>query len=226
MKIAVSASDPELSGPVDPRFGRCAYFLFVDSETMQFKAAENPNVTSSSGAGIQSAQLVVKKGANVLLTGSCGPNAFQTLQAAGVEVVVGVTGTVQDAVQQFTSGKLQHTDQPNVSSHSGMKMGGGLSMGSGFGSGRGMGGGMGRRLGGGMGRGMGGDPSFQEPGMPPPTPDIPLSPPGEELPYLKQQAELLRQQMETITKKIDEIEKKSNDIERTEGIKDESSKNK
>ena len=201
MKIAVSASDPELSSPVDPRFGRCAYFLFVDSETMQFEAAENPNVASSSGAGIQSAQLVAKKGANVLLTGSCGPNAFQTLQAAGVEVVVGVTGTVQDAVQQFKSGKLQHTAQPNVSSHSGMKMGGGLSMGSGFGSGRGMGRG--------MDRGMGGGPSFQVPGMPPPTPDILLSPPGEELPYLKQQAELLRQQMEVITKKIDEIEKKS-----------------
>ena len=222
MKIAVSATDPELSSQVDPRFGRCAYFLFVDSETMQFEAAENPNVISSSGAGIQSAQLVAKKGANVLLTGSCGPNAFQTLQSAGVKVIVGVTGTVKDAVQQFTSGKLQHTDQPNVSSHSGMKMGGGLSMGSGFGSGRGMG----RGMGGGMGRRMGSGPSFQAPGMPPLTPDIPLSHPEEELPYLKQQAELLRQQMETITKKIDEIEKKSNDIELTQGIKDESSKNK
>jgi predicted Fe-Mo cluster-binding NifX family protein len=205
MKIAVSATDPELSSQVDPRFGRCAYFIFVDSETMQFEAAENPNVISSSGAGIQSAQLVAKKGANVLLTGSCGPNAFQTLQSAGVKVIVGVTGTVQDAVQQFTSGKLQHTDQPNVSYHSGIKMGDGLSMSSGFGSGRGMG----RGMGGGMGRRMGGSPSFQVTGMPPSTSDIPLSPPGEELPSLKLQVEQLRQQIEVITKKIDEIEKKS-----------------
>ena len=106
MKIAVSASSPELSSPVDPRFGRCAYFIFVDSETLQFEAVENPNVTFSSGAGIQSAQLVASKGTNVLLTGSCGPNAFQTLHTAGVKVVVGTIGTVQDAVQQYKSGKL------------------------------------------------------------------------------------------------------------------------
>jgi len=71
MKIAVTASTPELSSPVDPRFGRCAYFLFVDSETMQLEALENTNVAAASGAGIQSAQFVANQGANVLLTGSC-----------------------------------------------------------------------------------------------------------------------------------------------------------
>ena len=206
MKIAVSASGPELSGPVDPRFGRCTFFLFIDPETMQYEAIENPNITSSSGAGIQSAQLVSERGANVLLTGSCGPNAFQTLQAAGVKVVVGVMGTIQDAVQQFKSGKLQPTTQPNVSSHSGMQMGGGSYLGPGLGMGRGMG----RGMGGGMGRGMGYRPSFQVSGMPPPTPNIPLSSPEEELQHLKKQAELLRQQMENITKKIADIEKKAN----------------
>ena len=107
MKVAVSASTSDLSSQIDPRFGRCPYFLFVDPETMQFEAVENPNIASSSGAGIQSAQFVANKGANVLLTGSCGPNAFQTLNAAGVEVIVGVTGTVQEAIQQYKSGKLR-----------------------------------------------------------------------------------------------------------------------
>jgi predicted Fe-Mo cluster-binding NifX family protein len=204
MKIAVSASGPELSDPVDPRFGRCAYFLFVDSETMQFEALENPNITFSSGAGIQSAQLVTSKGANVLLTGSCGPNAFQTLQAAGVEVVVGTTGSVQDAVQHFKSGKLHPTAQPNVYSHFGMQMGSGGYMGPGFGMGRGMG----RGMGGGMGRGMRYSSSFQAPGMPPSTSNIPLSSPEQELQHLKHEAEFLRQQMEIIAKKIEDIEKK------------------
>ncbi|MFC2165438.1 NifB/NifX family molybdenum-iron cluster-binding protein [Acidobacteriota bacterium] len=208
MKIAVSASGPELSGPVDPRFGRCSHFLFVDSETMQSEAIENPNVAFSSGAGIQSAQIIAKKGATVLLTGSCGPNAFQTLQTAGVKVVVGVTGTIQAAIQQFKAGQLQSTTQPNVSAHSGMQAGGGVPMGPGLGMGRGMG----RGMGGGMGRVMGYRPSFQVPGMPSPTPNIPLSSPGEELQHLKQQAESLRQQMENITKKIEDIEKKATDI--------------
>jgi predicted Fe-Mo cluster-binding NifX family protein len=229
MKIVVSASTPDLSSPVDPRFGRCPYFLFVDPETMQFEAVENPNIASSSGAGIQSAQFVANKEANVLLTGSCGPNAFQTLNAAGVEVIVGVMGTVQEAVQQYKSGKLQATAQPNVPSHFGMGMGGrspiGPGSGMGGGMGRGMGGGMGRGMGGGMGRGMGGgmgrgmgrgtvpgmgyDPTFQTPGMPPSSPSMPPLSPEEELQYLKQQAELLRQQMERITKRIEEIDKKS-----------------
>jgi predicted Fe-Mo cluster-binding NifX family protein len=221
MKIVVSASTPDLSSPVDPRFGRCPYFLFVDPETMQFEAVENPNIASSSGAGIQSAQFVANKEANVLLTGSCGPNAFQTLNAAGVEVIVGVMGTVQEAVQQYKSGKLQATAQPNVPSHFGMGMGGrspiGPGSGMGGGMGRGMGGGMGRGMGGGMGRGMGRgtvpgmgyDPTFQTPGMPPSSPSMPPLSPEEELQYLKQQAELLRQQMERITKRIEDIDKKS-----------------
>ncbi|MCK4556190.1 MAG: DUF5320 family protein [Candidatus Aminicenantes bacterium] len=196
MKIVVSASNPELSSPVDPRFGRCAYFLFVDSETMKFEAVENPNISSTSGAGIQSAQFVSNKEANVLLTGSCGPNAFQTLQAAGVEVIVGVTGTVQEAVQQYKSGQLQATAQPNVPAHSGMGMGGSPPIGPGSG------------MGGGMGRGMGYNPAFQTPGMPPSSPSMPQLSPEEELQYLKQQAEYLRQQTENISKRITELEKK------------------
>ena len=212
MKIVVSASNPELSSPVDPRFGRCAYFLFVDSETMKFEAVENPNISSTSGAGIQSAQFVSNKGANVLLTGSCGPNAFQTLQAAGVEVIVGVTGTVQEAVQRYKSGQLQAAAQPNVPAHSGMGMGGsppiGPGSGMGGGMGRGMGGGMGRGMGGGMGRGMGYNPAFQTSGMPPSSPSMSQLSPEEELQYLKQQAEYLRQQTENISKRITELEKK------------------
>lgn len=214
MKIIVSASSPELSSLVDPRFGRCTYFLFVDSENMQFEAIENPNITSSSGAGIQSAQLVADKGANVLLTGSCGPNAFQTLKTAGVEVIVGVTGTVQEAIQQYKSGKLQLATQSHVSSHfgMGMGMGGGSLTGPGFGMGRGMGRGMGGGMGRGMGRGMGPGMGYgvppQTPGMPSSSPEAQVSP-KEELEYLKQQAEFLHQEMENITKRIEELKKKS-----------------
>jgi len=212
MKIMVSASSTELSSPIDPRFGRCTYFLFVDSENMQFEAIENPNITSSSGAGIQSAQLVADKGANVLLTGSCGPYALQTLKTAGVEVIVGVTGTVQEAVQQYKSGKLQLATQSNVSSPFGMGMGMGMGGGSLTGLGSGMGRGMGCGRGGGMGRGMGRGMGYgvqpQIPGMPSSSPEAQVSP-EEELQYLKQQAGFLRQEMENITKRIEELKKKS-----------------
>ena len=205
MKLAVSASGPDLSSDVDPRFGRCPYFLFVDSDSMDFEAIENPNISSASGVGIQSAQLVAEKGAQAVLTGSCGPNAFQTLQAAGIEVITGVSGTVKEAIIHYKSGRAQPTPQANVPAHSGI--GGGRAMGSGLGMGRGMGRGMGGGMGRGMGRGMGYMPPPQAPQPPPGSPQSRMSP-EEELDSLKEQAELLKKQMENISKKIEELEKK------------------
>ena len=214
MRVAVSASGPELSSSVDPRFGRCPYFLFIDPDSMEFEAIANPNISSASGVGIQSAQLVAEKGAKAVLTGSCGPNAFQTLQAAGVEVIIGVSGTIQEAIAHYKSGQIQTTAQANVPAHSGI--GGSGAMGSGPGMGRGMGGGMGggmgRGMGGGMGRGMGRGMGYvQPPQVPQSTPPESAQPqrsPEEEMNYLKQQAELLKKQMENISKKIEELEKK------------------
>ena len=209
MRIAVSASNPDLSSPIDPRFGRCPYFLFVDPETMEFEAVQNPHVASTSGAGIQSAQFIAEKGAKAVLTGSCGPNAFQTLQAAGVEVIVGATGSVKEAVEQYKSGRFQATAQPNVPSHFGM--GGSGGMGPGFGMGRGMGRsmgrGMGRGMGGGRGYGTGYGPVPQDSGAEKPSQSRPQMSAEEEIQELKKHSESLREQMEEISKRIKELEK-------------------
>ena len=118
MKVAVTAKGPELSSPVDPRFGRAAYIIIVDTETMGFEALDNTmNVSAFKGAGIQAATMVADKGVEVLLTGYCGPNAFKTVQAAGVKVVNDVTGTVEEAVQKFISGDVVYSDGANVDGH-------------------------------------------------------------------------------------------------------------
>ena len=209
MKIALTASGPELSNLIDPRFGRCPYFIFIDPDTMKFEALENPNLTSPSGAGIQAAQFVADKGAKVLLTGSCGPNAFQTLQAAGVDVIVGVSGTVEDAVKQYKSGQFQKTPQANVPSHFGMGGTGAMGPGSGPGMGRGMGGGMSKGMGGGMGRGMGRGMGYDPTSEVPPASSPAMSPPSpeESINSLKQQAELLQKQLAELHSRIDELEK-------------------
>ena len=87
MKIAVSSTGPTLDDTVEPRFGRCAYFLIVDPDSLDFEPIENPNIALGGGAGIQSAQLMANKGVSVVLTGNCGPNAFKTFGAAGVQVI-------------------------------------------------------------------------------------------------------------------------------------------
>lgn len=138
MKIAVTATGPSLDAEVDPRFGRCAYFLIVETDDASFEAVENENAALGGGAGIQSAQLVADRGAKVVLTGNCGPKAFQSLSAASVQIIVGVSGMVRDAVENFKAGTLDTAPQPSVPSHFGMGMGGGRGMGMGRGMRRAM----------------------------------------------------------------------------------------
>jgi predicted Fe-Mo cluster-binding NifX family protein len=182
MKVAVTAPAPSLDATVDPRFGRCAYFVVVDPETMQFEGLENANAGSSQGAGIATAQMIAGEGVEAVLTGNCGPNAYQALEAAGVKVVTGVTGTIREAVEGYRSGRYQPTSQPNVASHHGMGMGGGM--------GRGMGGGMGRMA------------------APRPAPSgAPESGLMEVLKELKGQLDDLRQQVGDINERIEKLHK-------------------
>lgn len=118
MKVAVSATAKNLEAQVDPRFGRAACFLFVDPETLEYEVVENiQNLQATQGAGIQAAVLVARQKAATVLTGHCGPKAFDTLKAAGVGVVVGVSGSVREAVEHFKEGKYSYAESADVSGH-------------------------------------------------------------------------------------------------------------
>ena len=124
MKIGVSSSGDNIEALVDPRFGRCPYFVLVDSESMQFEAVPNPAVTSGHGAGIQAAQTIAGKEARVLITGNVGPNAFRALTAAGITIVTGASGKVTDVIEKYKKGILSETKEPTVKGHLGMGIGG------------------------------------------------------------------------------------------------------
>ena len=197
MKVAVSAAAASLDAAVDPRFGRCPYFLVVETETMQFEALQNTSMYAPSGAGIQAAQTVAGKGAGVVLTGSLGPNAYQALSAAGVKMITGVTGTVREAVESYKKGELAGVSGPTA--------GMGYGMGAGFGMGMGRGGGRGR----GMGRGMG-----MRGFVPPAYPGVPSVPTmsqvskEQEVQMLRNQMELLQAQLDQIMKRLEELREK------------------
>ena len=146
MKIAISSIGTDLDTQIDPRFGRCANFIIVETDDMSFEAFDNENIALGGGAGIQSAQFVASKGAKVIITGNVGPNAVSTLSAAGIQLVTGQIGTIREAIEDYKKGKLTVSNEANASNKSGMVT-------RGAGLGRGMGRGMGR--GGGMGQGMG-----------------------------------------------------------------------
>ena len=123
MKICVSAVANSLDAPIDPRFGRCPYFVIVDSETMQFEAIPNMALGAMGGAGIQAAQTIAGKGVKVLITGNVGPNAFQALSATGIRIVTGAFGTVREVVEKYKRNELKETGAPTVGGHFGMGMG-------------------------------------------------------------------------------------------------------
>ncbi|MBN2544722.1 MAG: NifB/NifX family molybdenum-iron cluster-binding protein [Spirochaetes bacterium] len=123
MKICITSYGNNLDSNVDPRFGRCAYFIIIDPETMEFEAIENLSAQTSGGAGIQAGQLISEKKAEAVLTGNVGPNAYQTLSAAGIKIFTQVTGSIGEAVNKFNNNELIEVDNATVESHFGMQSG-------------------------------------------------------------------------------------------------------
>jgi predicted Fe-Mo cluster-binding NifX family protein len=118
MHIIVTSQGENLEAEVDSRFGRASKFLLVDTETMTFKVIDNAkSLNLPQGAGIQAAQNVIPHKPDVVLTGNCGPKAFKTLEAANVDVVLGVKGKIKDAIQDYLDGKYQPAKESNVDAH-------------------------------------------------------------------------------------------------------------
>ena len=206
MKMCVTSVGMDLNAQVDPRFGRCQYFVFVDSDTMAFEAMPNKAIAAPGGAGIQAAQTVVNKGANVLISGNIGPNAFQVLSTADVKIATGAYGTVKEAVEMYKGGKLNEAGGSTVAAHAGM---GATAPGGGFGMG--MGGGRGGGGGRGMGRGMGLGMQQPMPSQPQPqAPQAPLTPrtKEEEIEELSNMANRLEKDLEEVKKRIEELKKR------------------
>lgn len=121
MKIAVSSTGKTLEDAIDQRFGRCPYFVIVDSESLEFEALENPGSQAMGGAGTMAVQTIVSKGVEVVVTGDCGPNAYMSLEAAGIKVFTGASGSVKDGIESFKNSSLEEASGPTSPPHAGMK---------------------------------------------------------------------------------------------------------
>jgi len=115
MRICVTGTGTSLDAPIDPAFGRARYFLFVDPETLAVEAFEN--APGAHGAGVEAAQRMVDQGVKAVVTGNVGPNAFQGLSAAGIEIFIGATGTARQAVEAYRAGTLARANSPTRGGH-------------------------------------------------------------------------------------------------------------
>ncbi len=123
MKIAITANGKNLDAETSPVFGRCPAFVFVDTESMDFDAVDNPAGEASGGAGIQAAQLIADHGAEAVASGSFGPNAYNTLNAAGIEMYKLQGDTVRKAVEHFKAGNLTQVSAPGKGGGGGRRRG-------------------------------------------------------------------------------------------------------
>jgi len=120
MKICITSSGNNLDSNIDLRFGRCLFFLIVDTETLEFEAIENAYLEATGGAGVQAGQLMINKKVKVVLTGHVGPNAFQVLSSAGIEILTVISGTVKEVIVNYKQERYQTTTNSTVNSKFGI----------------------------------------------------------------------------------------------------------
>lgn len=114
MKICICATGPNLDSQVSSIFGRCPYFLIVDSEkTEDFEAVPNPGIQAGRGAGVGAGQMAASKGVTAVICGNFGPNAFSVLQMSGIKIYSGVLGlSVKQALAKYKEGELKELTPP------------------------------------------------------------------------------------------------------------------
>ena len=199
MKVAVSSDGENLDAQLDPRFGRCPFFIVVNPDDMSFETLQNESAVLGGGAGIQTAQFLASQGVTAVITGNCGPNAVKTLSAAGIELLSGQAGTVREVVDRFKNGNLNPTPEATVDSHFGMNVAAGSGRGGGMGGCRGMGRSMGGGRGAGCGKGMSDFAGSRRMEGSPQSKD-------RELEGLKKQADSLSKKIKEVISRINSIE--------------------
>ena len=107
MKIAISACGDSLTAKAHDLFGRCDYFVIVDTNTDEAMALKNKSADAATGAGTACAQELFNAGVTAVVSGKVGPNAYDVLKAAGVAIHLAPAGlSVQEAFEKFKAGSL------------------------------------------------------------------------------------------------------------------------
>ena len=101
MKIAISTD----SGSVSPHFGRAPEFTIIEIENDKFvgkKVLPNPGHSVGSIP-----RFINEQGATCMITGGMGHRAMQFFSDYGIEIIVGVTGKIDDVIKKILNGTLE-----------------------------------------------------------------------------------------------------------------------
>lgn len=108
MRIGVSATGRDLNARVDGRFGRCPWFLLVDSDSLEFEAVENRHAEEGMGAGMGAARDLIDGRVEAVISGQVGPKAYEVLKAVNIDIFLAPGSiTVKDALERVKRGELR-----------------------------------------------------------------------------------------------------------------------
>jgi predicted Fe-Mo cluster-binding NifX family protein len=113
MKIAFPSPDKTIEAEISPRFGRCRFFVIVDIDTMESYTVPNAGGKAGTGAGVQASQILSNEDVEAVIGANFGPNAFTTLNYAGIKVYRG-TGVIKEVIEQFKNDNIPEITESNV----------------------------------------------------------------------------------------------------------------
>ncbi len=115
MRIALTATGPNLRSPMDSRFGRAPVIIIYDTETKDTEVIDNRSSDNlSHGAGLKTVEKLVTHCVDAVITSDCGPKAHNALNETGISVYHTDAPTAFEALALYQHGFLK----PMVLQHS------------------------------------------------------------------------------------------------------------
>ncbi|MDD2563087.1 MAG: NifB/NifX family molybdenum-iron cluster-binding protein [Salinivirgaceae bacterium] len=87
MRVAITSTGNNLDSTLDPRFGRCAFFVIYDTDTKAIEFIPNPNKEATEGAGPASVQLVAAKDVSKIISGEFGMKIKSLLDSLQIQMI-------------------------------------------------------------------------------------------------------------------------------------------
>ena len=111
-RIAISAGESKgLDSVVSPHFGRCPYFVLVDLNGGEVKAARAvPNPYYNQHQPGQVPGFIHSQQVDVMLTGGMGGRAISFFRQYGIQAATGASGTVRHALEQYVGHQLREAE--------------------------------------------------------------------------------------------------------------------
>jgi predicted Fe-Mo cluster-binding NifX family protein len=106
MIIAVTSMGDSLEDQMAYRLARSAYYLIIDTESMDVEPIENMDRVLDREVSDENLRLMRDRGVRLVVTGHCGPEAHELFGGVGIGVLPGVSGSVVEAVERCRDQEL------------------------------------------------------------------------------------------------------------------------